>query len=132
MILKSKILNALLILTSLIGYLEWGGNNKAFLFQAELEVFHRFLLQPNSVHHLLIILPILGQLFLLVTLFQKKPRKMLTGIGVGFIGILLMIIFLIGLTTLNLKVMMSALPFLVVAGFTIAHYRKVKPIYKED
>ncbi len=32
--MKSKILNFFLIITSLLGYLEWGGNSHSFLFQA--------------------------------------------------------------------------------------------------
>lgn len=132
MILKSKILNALLILTSLVGYLEWGGNNKILLFQAEIDIFNKLFIEPKAVIHPLIILPVLGQLFLLVTLFQKKPRKMLTGIGMGFLGILLIIMFLIGIISLNFKIILSTLPFMIAAGFTIKHYRKIRPIYKED
>lgn len=132
MVQKSKILNALLILTSLVGYLEWGGNNHMFLFQAEMDIFNKLLIEPKAVIHPLIILPLLGQLFLLVTLFQKKPRKMLTGIGMGFLGILLVIMFVIGIVSLNIKIILSTLPFMVIAGLTIKHYRKVKPIYKEE
>lgn len=132
MVLKSKMLNALLILTSLVGYLEWGGNNHMFLFQAEVDIFNKLFIEPKAVIHPLIILPLLGQLFLLFTLFQKKPRKMLTGIGMGFLGILLVIMFVVGIASLNFKIILSTLPFMVIAGLTIKHYRKVKPIYKED
>ena len=37
--MKSKIYNLLLILTSLVGYLEWGRKNHQFLFEAEAEIF---------------------------------------------------------------------------------------------
>jgi hypothetical protein len=36
---KSKFFNLLLILTSLLGYLEWGKGHQMFLFQAEAEIF---------------------------------------------------------------------------------------------
>lgn len=132
MIQKSKILNILLILTSLIGYIEWGGTNKMFLFQAEIDIFNKLFIEPKAVIHPLIILPVFGQLFLLVTLFQKKPRKMLTGIGMGFLGILLIIMFVVGIASLNFKIILSTLPFMIVAGFAIKHYRKIRPIYKEE
>lgn len=132
MILKSKILNALLIVASLVGYLEWGGTNKMFLFQAEIDLFNKLFIEPKAVIHPLMILPVLGQLFLLFTLFQKKPRKMLTGIGMGFLGILLVIMLAIGIVSLNFKIIVSTLPFMVVAGYAIKHYRKIRPIYKEE
>lgn len=34
--MKRKILNGLAVLTSLVGYLEWGGGNSSFLFQARV------------------------------------------------------------------------------------------------
>ena len=34
--MKSRIINLLLVITSLLGYLQWSGNNQAFLFEAEV------------------------------------------------------------------------------------------------
>ena len=39
--MKPKILNALLIVTSLLGYLEWSGDSHTFLFQAEAEILYK-------------------------------------------------------------------------------------------
>ena len=39
--MKSKILNFLLIIFSLFGYLEWSGNQHIFLFEAEIEIFSK-------------------------------------------------------------------------------------------
>jgi hypothetical protein len=41
--MKQRILNLLLIVTSLFGYLEWGADNRMFLFQGELEVLTKLL-----------------------------------------------------------------------------------------
>ena len=124
--MKSKLLNFLLILTSLFGYLEWGGDSHSFLFQAEREVLSKLFTDPASVLHPLTLLPILGQILLLITLFQKQPGKMLTYIGIAGLGILLALIFFVGALGLNFKIMLTALPFLVLAVITIRHYRSVK------
>ena len=102
---KSKILNFLLIITSLTGYLEWGGNQHTFLFQAESEILSRGLSDPASVAHPFTVLPLAGQLLLLITLFQKIPGKILTFIGLGSLGILLLFMFVIGLISLNYKIL---------------------------
>jgi hypothetical protein len=124
--LKSKLLNFLLILTSLFGFLEWGGGSHIFLFQAEGEVVSKLFTAPLSVLHPLTILPMIGQILLLITLFQKKPNKILTYTGLGGLGVLLAFIFFVGVLSMNAKIMLAALPFLVVAFITIRHHRSIK------
>jgi len=124
--MKSKVLNFLLIITSLIGYLEWGGNNHTFLFAAEAEIISKLFTEPGSILHPFTILPLVGQILLLITLFQKKPSKLLTLLSIGGLGILLGLMFVIGLISLNYKVILSTLPFLAVTIVTILHYRKSK------
>ena len=123
--MKSKILNSLLIITSLIGYLEWGGNSHSFLFQAETEILSKLFIDPISIFHPFTLLPLLGQLILLVTLFQRTPNKTLTFIGIGSLGILLLFMFVIGLLSINHKIIISTIPFLVVSALTIRHHRKI-------
>lgn len=120
---KSKILNALLILTSLAGYLEWSGDSRMFLFQAEGEVLSKLFTDPIAVLHPFTILPMAGQLLLLVTLFQKSPGKALTYSGIAALGILLVFMLAIGLMSMNLRIAGSTLPFIAVAMLTIRHYR---------
>ena len=121
--MKTKILNLLLIVFSLFGYLEWGKDNSSFLFEAEAEIFSKLFMDPGSVVHPFTMLPLAGQLLLLVTLFQKRSNRWLTFIGMGGIGILLVFMFLIGLISLNVSILMSTIPFLVVGFFTIRHHR---------
>ncbi|MEZ5041890.1 MAG: hypothetical protein R2828_18485 [Saprospiraceae bacterium] len=123
--MRSKILNSLLIITSLLGYLEWSGNNHSFLFQAEAQIFSKLFTDPTSVLHPFTILPMLGQVILVVTLFQKTPSKTLTYIGIGSLGILLGLMFVIGLMSLNYKVLISTIPFIVVSIIAIRHQRKI-------
>ena len=124
--MKSKILNLTLILTSLIGYLEWGQDMSMFLFQGELDVISKLFTDPLSVLHPFTLLPLLGQILLLITLFQKNPSKVLTYVGMACIGVLLLMVCFVGLIGSNYKVALSALPFLITAVLVIRHWRGPK------
>lgn len=121
--MPKKALNLLLILASLVGYLEWGQGPSVFLFQAEMEMFTKAVADPGSVIHPFTLLPVLGQLALVVTLFQRTPSKVLTYAGIGGIGLLLGLMFFIGVIGANAKVALSALPFLVLSVVTIRVHR---------
>lgn len=121
---KGKLLNACLIVSSLVGYLEWGKGSKQFLFQAETEILLKVFTTPASAIHPFTLLPLLGQILLLVTLFQNKPGKVLTFMGMAGIGILLVFMFGVGLMTINIKIAASTLPFLVTGFFTIRYHKK--------
>lgn len=126
--MKGKILNFLLVITSMFGYLEWGKDNHSFLFQTEAEIASKLFSDPGSALHPFVVLPLIGQLLLFVTLFQSKPSKRLTFIGMAGLALLLVFIFAIGLMSFNLKMALSALPFIVVAVLTIKHHKRRKPL----
>lgn len=121
---KTKILNLLLIISSLIGFLEWGKDQQLFLFQAEAEIITKIFSEPKSVLHPFILLPFVGQILLLITLFQNNPSKILTIISIAGLGLLLSFMFVIGILTANFKILLSTIPFLVISIFTIIHIRK--------
>lgn len=121
--MKSKIFNFLLIITSLFGYLEWGGKNHLFLFKAEADIVSKLFADPLSVLHPLTILPLVGQILLVVTLFQKTPSKTLAYISIAGLGTLLGFMFIVGLLSMNFKIIISTIPFIVLSIFTIRHYK---------
>ncbi len=126
--MKNKLLNLSIILTSLIGYLEWGKSNTSFLFQAEAEVLSKLFQDPISVLHPLTILPLCGQIILVFTLFQRKPSKALTLIGLACLSMLLLVVFIVGLLSFNYKIIGSTIPFLIAGVLTMVHYRKRKAL----
>lgn len=126
--MRGKILNLLLIFTSLAGYMEWGGNNHTFLILAEGQVLLKQFSAPGTGMHPFVVLPFVGQLLLVYTLFMKQPSKILTYIGIAFIGLLLGFILLIGAFSFNIKVLASTIPFFVVVVITLRHYRNKKTI----
>jgi len=123
--MKAKILNAILVLTSLIGYLEWGTDQSMFLFQGEVELIQKFIEDPMSALHPFTVLPLVGQALLLITLFQKEPSRWMTLLGLAGLALLFLMILLIGIIGPNIKMFGSALPFLVTGVLTIRHHRKL-------
>jgi hypothetical protein len=113
--MHAKILNTLLVLSSLIGYLEWSGNNQLFIFEAEMEIILKLFTDTNSVIHPLIIIPIGGQILLVVTLFQKKANKIMTYLSIAMLGCLLYLMLFIGIFSFNYKIIISTLPFLFIS-----------------
>ncbi len=122
--MKQKTINLLLILSSLLGYLEWGGGNHLFLLQAEGELLRKMFSDPTSVIHPFTIMPLAGQIILAITLFQKTPSKVLTFIGIGCIILLFLLMLFIGISTKNLKIFSSTIPFIFLSVLTILRYKK--------
>ena len=122
--MKTKVLNFLLILSSLIGFLEWGKDQKQFLFQLEGQVISKLFTDPISVLHPFTLLPFIGQIILLITLFQNIPSKIMTYTGIACLGLLLGFMFVIGIISVNYKILLSTIPFLVIAFITIKHQRQ--------
>lgn len=122
--MKSKILNTLLIISSLFGFLEWGENKTMFLIQVEAEIFSTILKDPGSLIHPFILLPLLGQILLLLTLVQKIPNTIMTYLGIGGVGIIMALIFLIGCLNINFMMLLSTIPFLGISFYTIRHHTK--------
>lgn len=121
--MKQKLLTLGLLFTSLIGYLEWGGGNKQFLFQSEYEIISKLMNNPASVMHPFVVLPLIGQVLLLITLFQSKANKLLLYGGIACVGLLVAFMFIIGLISLNTKILLFSLPFLVMVFWTIRENR---------
>ena len=112
--MKDKIYILLLIVSSLVVYIEWD-NNAMYLFQLEAQVFSAILSDIGSVIHPFIFIPLAGQLFLIINLFRRKPGRILTFAGMACIGLLLGLIVFIGTINGNLKMILSTLPFIIVS-----------------
>lgn len=121
-----RVWNILLLLSFQFGYLEWGKDQHLFLFQAIGELYAKARLNPLSVLHPLTILPFIGMLLFLLTIFQKTPSRLITFAGaIGMISIML-IILLIGLVDPNCKMLLSALPFFTFLFFVVkSNWRKL-------
>lgn len=120
-----KVLNFLLLLSSFFGYLEWPPDNHGFIFQLEAELFRIAQSDISSVAHPFVLMPLAGQLFLLISLFQSTPHRWLTLAGMFCSGILLLLFLLIGLLKANVWMVASTLPFILISLFVLKiHFRK--------
>ena len=117
-----KLLNLGLIITSLIGYIEWP-NNHNFLFQVEYQLLSGAG-GTDGILHPFVLLPLLGQLLLVISLFQKTPSRLLTFLGLVCLSLIMLFLFLIGCISLNYKIMLASLPFIITGVFVIRANKK--------
>jgi len=110
-----KLLNTCLLLTSLIGYLEWGKGQHSFLGQVEYDMIFGVKQHSENFMHPFVLLPLLGQLLLLITLFQKTPTRILTLTGILCLGTIMLMILVVGSLSLNIRIIASALPYTILA-----------------
>ncbi len=128
--MKARLLNSLLLVFSLFGYLEWGHGNRSFLFEAEWKILSGLFTEPLSAAHPFILLPMAGQILLICTLFQKRPGKIPTLISIACLGLLLGFMLITGLISHNIRITASALPFLITAVITSTRHLRAGSISK--
>lgn len=119
-----KLLIGSVVLSSLFGYLEWGGQDyHAFLYQTEIEFFSKLFTDSKSVLHPFTVIPLAGQLILIFVLFQKRPNFWLVLSGIVGLAVLLLFMFFIGIISGSWKITLSVLPFIVLS-LTVIFLRK--------
>lgn len=120
---KTKWINLGLLLSSLIVYLEWG-DNQQFLGGMEIELLAKLFSEPQNVLHPFTILPLAGQILLLVTLFRKGKSKLLSILGLSLLGLLIYFITFIDFLG-QIKSLLSTLPFVGLSIWSIlTHIRR--------
>ena len=124
--MNNKIKILFLFISSLFVYLSWGKESAAFLFQMEYEIITKLFTNPTSALHPFTVIPMLGQLLLLSTLLQKTPTTFLLKTGIGCLLFLIGFVFIIGLLSLRLPIIVSTIPFITLAFFTLKSLRSVK------
>lgn len=125
-----KILNGCLLISSLFGYLEWADKH-AFLGMVEYDLLFDSKNRTGSLTHPFVLVPLIGQLLLLITLFQKTPNKAITITGLICLSLIMLMLFLIGIMGMNLKMVLASLPFIILAILVIKHNRKKKKVNTE-
>ena len=97
-----------------------------FLFQIEAGVFRKFPHDPLAVLHPFVLLPLVGQILLIITLIKNSPSKLLTYIGIAGLGILMLLVLLVGSLSKNIMIISSTIPFFIISFLVIRNNRKVK------
>ncbi|MBL0355418.1 MAG: hypothetical protein IPP72_00340 [Chitinophagaceae bacterium] len=124
-----RLLNILLLFTFLLGYLEWGKGNHLFIFQAEAEIFQKAATGIQSILHPFILIPFLGQLIIIYTIFQKQPGRLLTLVGLACLSLIMLFLLFIGIVSFNSKIVASTIPFLIVGILVLrCHWKKASTV----
>jgi len=123
--MKNSQLKILLLISTFIGYLEWGTDQSSFIVQSEWEVLKKVPEDPLSLLHPFILLPVAGQLLLLFDIIKKNKRKKLSVFAIVLMSLLYLMILFIGLLDMNFKKILSALPFFILS-FVIIRSKNTK------
>ncbi|MGA0232494.1 MAG: hypothetical protein ACO3M5_07535 [Saprospiraceae bacterium] len=123
--MKNSQLKILLLISTFIGYLEWGTDQSSFIVQSEWEVLKKVPEDPLSLLHPFILLPVAGQLLLLFDIIKKNKGKKLSVIAIVLMSLLYLMILFIGLLDMNFKKILSALPFFILS-FVIIRSKNTK------
>nr|WP_294777565.1 hypothetical protein [uncultured Flavobacterium sp.] len=113
-----------LFLSSFIGYLEWGKQSE-FIFEIEYDLLLKMSASPEAFLHPFILLPLIGQIILLVSFLVPKPKFWLVLLASTGIALLFLMLLLIGLLNWNPKISLFALPFLAFYGFLISRRKSL-------
>jgi len=108
---NQKLLIVGMLIFSLFGYLEWGKGSSTFLFQAEAEVLQKLLVSPMEALHPFTVLPLLGQILLLVALLRSPENRKIIYTGIFFLSALPAFMLLIAALSMNIKIFLSVTPF---------------------
>ena len=110
---KIKWIHLGLVASFLIGYMEWGKDQKMFIFQAFADIFEKGLADPVTFLHPFILFPLVGFLGILYALFKSKQSRTLTLLSIGSMALIMLFIFFIGVFMGNVKMILYNLPFMV-------------------
>lgn len=113
-----------LFLSSFIGYLEWGKESE-FIGEIEYDLLLKMSNSPETLLHPFILLPLLGQIFLLVSFVVPKPKFWLVLLASTGIALLLLLLLFIGLLNWNPKMTLFTLPYLVFYGLLITRRKSL-------
>ena len=74
--------------------------------------------------HPLILTGLIGQLLLLYCAFKKTPNRLANSIGIIILSPVVLLAFLAGALSANVKILASTLPFIALALVYFLKYRK--------
>ncbi len=119
-----RFINLGLLITFLFCYLEWPPNNSTFILQGEYEIFTNTKNWVSNFTHPLILLGLIAQLILIYAVINPKINAKLNHLGVLVLTPIVLLFFVVGLLSSNIKIMGSTLPFLALVVYYIILFRR--------
>lgn len=102
---------------------EWA-DQAMFLYQIEFELLFTAKRNLQNFSHPLVILPFIGQFLLLVSVIKKGIPVIYPLSATILLGLLIIMVFITGLFSQNLKIIFSTLPFIFFSILLVRQYRK--------
>lgn len=121
----------LLVIFSLLGYLHWGKDQHMFLFQAEADILRSIFRQPENYLHPFILLPLFGQVLLLVAFLRPKMANWIQLTGMLCLALIIFMILFIGIIDPSWKMILSASPFTIIFVWHILAMIKDRRVAKK-
>ncbi len=121
---KEKIYLILLGLSSFLGYLKWGGNQETFIFTLEWDLIRNFTHRPSDFLHPFILFPLVGQVLIVILIFQKHPSRKIIYLAIGCLSLLYLFLLFIGVMSLSLEITLGSLPFVLISILLILSIKK--------
>ena len=112
-----------ILLSFWLCYMEWGNGQSAFLAEAAYQLFFKEKLSLANLVHPLVLTGLAGQIILLYSALAKKPKRIITIVGIVSLSIMVIMVLLAGILSLNPKMILSTLPF---TGLSIYFFMRVK------
>ena len=119
-----RIINIGLVLAFSLCYMEWGQGNSSFIFQTEYTLFTESEKLLSSITHPLILAGLIGQILLLISAIRKTPNRIVNMAGILILSPVVLLVLLAGSLSLNVKMIISALPFVVLGVIYFLKYRR--------
>lgn len=123
---RNRIFAALTLISTFLVYFEWGGENQAFLWEMELDLFQKATEDIAALGHPLIILPLMAQILLIVIIALPNARRSLPIVAVSLFGILAFIVLLGGVGGSNYKIIGFSLPFVILSSLWLFGRKKLE------
>jgi hypothetical protein len=114
-----KLIYLLLLLSFSLAYMEWGGGNHSFVFEIQLKVFTNRADFISNFTHPVILVGLIGQVILGIAIFRSHLRFGWILTAIILLGIPILLILISALFSSNLKMILSTLPFLGLAIWTL-------------
>ena len=112
-----------LFVSFLFCYLEWA-DQSAFVYEVAYLLLFEKSEKASSFAHPLVLLPFLGQVLVLISLFMPKPKKWVVLTGMGMMGLLVLMLVLVGVLGKNWKIALATVPFLLSAVWCVKGFRR--------
>jgi hypothetical protein len=118
-----RLFNIALIVTFLICYLDFGHDGSGFVGQIEYSVIKNLNAEISALQNPLFILAFIGQILILISVFNSNHSNGLIFLGIKLLGVIVLLILIFGVFLLNVKMIVSTIPFISVV---ILYILKVK------